>query len=511
MGDEHASFGPFLFDRGNGTLLRSGKPVAIGQRGIALLQALLDGDGIVGKAVLIEAGWPGIIVEEGNLTVQVAALRKALGPRGDGQEWIVTVPRVGYRLLRGEMPVVPTAAGKLRPPAIAVMPFDNLSGDAGQDYFADGVVEDLITALSRFRSFAVVGRNSTFRYKGQAVDLRDVARELGVRYVLEGSVRRSGSRLRITAHLADGGTGEHLWGQTFDGVVADIFDVQDHIAEKVVGLIEPQVRRAEIERSRRKRPESLDAYDLVLQAWAVGRTVGPGDIEKAHALAVEAVRQAPTYAMAFRALAWALQVNLLFDGPPLTDDDTANCLDASRKALLNADGDAEILIDHANILIQIGQDYDQGMHYVRAAVDANPNNFLVQQQAATCNIHAGSLEAALSHAERAMELSPNDPWLPVPLTSIAHARLALGDYEAVLEPAERAIALNQNFRPPHWMAIAADVHLGRMEDARRRLAIYRALYPDDTIARIAARQHPRDPARALAFIEALRAAGLPEV
>ena len=156
-----------------------------------------------------------------------------------------------------------------------MLPFQNMSSDPEQEYFADGVVEDLITALSRFKSFAVIARNSSFVYKGRSIDVRQVAKELGVRYVLEGSVRRAGSRLRITAQLVDGATGAHLWANKFDGAVEDIFDVQDEITEGVVAVVEPQIQQAEIKRSRRERPESLAAYDLYCGGWRSSTWIDP--------------------------------------------------------------------------------------------------------------------------------------------------------------------------------------------------------------------------------------------
>ena len=247
-------------------VLKDGVAVPLGRRGIALLAALLDARGqVVEKDALIAAAWPGMIVEDGNLTVQITALRKALGQRADGTDWIVTARHLGYRLVAGETVTSGEAAG-VRRPAMAVLPFANLSGDAEQDFVADGVVEDLITALSRFRTFAVVSRNSSFVYKGRAVDARVTARELGVRYLLEGSVRRSGDRIRVTAQLIEGATGEHLWAEKFDGAARDMFDFQDTITETVIGLIEPHIGRAEIERSRQKRPETLDAWELCVQA-----------------------------------------------------------------------------------------------------------------------------------------------------------------------------------------------------------------------------------------------------
>ena len=204
---ETVAFGPFAFNRGKGTLTLEGKHIALGGRSSALLKALLDAQGsVVSKAELMESVWPGTVVEEGNLTVQVAALRKSLGQRADNSDWIVTVARTGYRLWTEDAAPPREAVSPL--PSLAVLPFHNLSGDAAQDYFADGIVDDLITALSRFKTFAVISRNSSFVYKGRAVDVREIGRELGIRYVLEGSIRRSGNRLRVTAQLVDAATAD---------------------------------------------------------------------------------------------------------------------------------------------------------------------------------------------------------------------------------------------------------------------------------------------------------------
>ena len=212
MADGTFAFGPFVLDTARGALLRDGAPAGLGQRALAVLAALAATPGrTVSKADLLARAWPDAVVEEGNLTVQIAALRKALGQTDDGRDWILTVPRVGYRL------VVPAgreaAADAPAIPRLAVLPFANLGGEPEQEWFSDGIVDDIITALSRFRSFAVVARISSYVYKGRAEDVRQIARELGVRYVLEGSVRRAGDRLRITAQLVDGATGGQLWAE----------------------------------------------------------------------------------------------------------------------------------------------------------------------------------------------------------------------------------------------------------------------------------------------------------
>lgn len=246
---ERIAFGPFEYDPGSQSLLRDSIPVPIGYRAGLLLEALLKRPGeTITKAELLDAAWPGLAVEDNNLSVQLTALRKVLAKRTDGSEWIIAVPRVGYRFA----PIGSRAVVAEEPiPSLAVLPFANLGGDPGQDYFADGIVDDLIAALARFKSFRVVARNSSFVFKGRSVDIRDAARKLGVRYILEGSVRSAGGKLRVTAQLIDGQSGTQLWSRTFNGTLDDVFDVQDRITESVATVIEPKIQLAEIERARR--------------------------------------------------------------------------------------------------------------------------------------------------------------------------------------------------------------------------------------------------------------------
>lgn len=205
------SFGAYTFDATLMSLTRDGTPLGLNARGAALLAALVDAKGAtVSRQALLEAGWPGLTVEEANLTVQIGILRRLIGNRPDGGDWIATVPRIGYRL-HCDGPRMANEA-----PSIAALPFQNVSGDPEQEYFADGITDDLITALSRLRGFFVIARNSTFAYKGKTPDVRQVARELGVRYVLEGSVRKAGDRLRVTAQLIEASTGNHIWADRYD-------------------------------------------------------------------------------------------------------------------------------------------------------------------------------------------------------------------------------------------------------------------------------------------------------
>ena len=269
--------------------------------------------------------------------------------------------------------------------SIAVLPFANMSSDPEQEYFADGIVEDIITALSRFRTFAVVARNSTFAYKGRAVDVRTVARDLGVRYVLEGSVRRSGDKVRVTAQLIEGASGAHLWAEKFEGAVADIFDIQDEITRSVIGLIEPQIRKAEIERARRKRPESIDAWDLYVQALPLVYAANVPGYTDAIVLLDRALALAPDYAPALALASWAHEKRKTFGGiAPAGVDDVETSLALAQRAL-DADPDdamAMALLGWERILFR--GDY-AGLALCSRAVELNPNNRAVLDLAAVAH------------------------------------------------------------------------------------------------------------------------------
>src|SRR5499427_1045524 len=275
MENEEISFGRFRLDLRRPELRRDGQPVRIHRHALGILCALAEAKGeIVSKDELMARLWPGRVVEEGNLHVHVSALRKSLDEHGEGHSFVVTVPGRGYRLadLTG-LRSAQLTEGSLPPqlplpdkPSIAVIPFANLSGDPDQEYFADGMVEEIITALSRIRWLFVIARNSTFTYKGQSVDVKQVGRELGVRYVLEGSVRRAGNRVRITAQLIEAETGAHLWADRFDGSLEEIFDLQDQVALSIAGVIEPALQAAEIRDSPARPPRAITPFDIYLRA-----------------------------------------------------------------------------------------------------------------------------------------------------------------------------------------------------------------------------------------------------
>lgn len=507
MESSRHAFGPFVLDPARG-LLRDGEPVALGQRALALLAALVEAGGeAVSKTELMERAWPGVIVEEGNLTVQVAALRKALGTAPHGGDWIATVPRLGYRLPRPE-PVAEAALPER--PALAVLPFQNLGGDPAQDWFADGVVTEIIGALARFRSFAVVSRFSSFVYKGRAVDVRQAARELDVRYVMEGSVRRAGDRLRISAQLVDGESGAHIWADQFDGGVEDVFDFQDSITETVATMVAPAIGSAELERSRRERPGSLAAYDIYLKAQAHISAETQDDNATAHRLLAEALAIEPDNPLILAHAAWVLEHRNAMGWPPAGTDDTERCVAFARRALSHATGDPRVTTLCGMALLQTGKQYDWGLEVVRAAAAANPNDALAVSAAGIATMHCGDLDEAAERLQRAVRLCANGIAARLPLTGMAHLENIRGNHQQALGWATRSLAVNPHFDPTYWNLIAANALLGRMEEARRLLGEYRRIAPGVTLASIRAGQPAKHPERIEPVLDGLRLAGMAE-
>jgi TolB-like protein len=495
------SFGPFSFDSDLMSLTRDGQPVSVARPGAALLAAMLDANGaVVGKNALIEAAWPGTIVEEANLTVQVAALRKALGQTTERGEWmILTVPRVGYRLVR------PAAVPASVKPVIAVLPFANLSNDPEQAFFADGVVDDLITALSRFKTFAVIGRNSTAAYSEPGSDLRETAATLGVRYLLQGSLRRSGLKVRVSAQLIDGATGANLWADRFEGEGMDVFAFQDQIVESVIGLVEPRILKAEIERARRKRPESFDAWDLYVQALPIVQAMNVPAYDQAIALLDRAVALDPGYAPVLILAAWAYEKRYSFGKRGAADKEMALLL--SDKALEADPDDATVLAITGWFRMILRKDWAAIASCMRAAT-LNPNNLLVLEFAGIAEFFGGDLDRSIAFHKRALELGPGAPNNYASLAGIAMAYGAGGRWEECIFWAERAIEIYKGYVYSYLHLACAHAQLGHREEARAALDAALAVQPDMTIK--FATQPMRFPERRVNWVEGLRKAGLPE-
>jgi adenylate cyclase len=405
----------------------------------------------------------------------------------------------------------PDAVGSgSRGASIAVLPFSNLSGDADQEYFADGMVDDIITALSRFKWLVVIARTSTFTYRGRAVDVRQIAKELGVRYVLEGSVRKADRHVRITGQLIDATTGVHLWADRFDGYLEDIFDLQDRLTESVVGVVEPQIRKAEIERARRKRPESLDGYDLFLRALPHAYAMRLDDNSKALQLLEEAMRLDPGFVPARAFAAWCYEQRLTRGWPTAREGDAAIGLMLARSVLSAETDDANAIAIAGFVVVMVGRDFDVGLAALRRAVDLNPNNTFILMNSGWANAFAGDLGEASALLSRARTLNPNDPAAFFVITGLGMVSLLSGRYGEAAELAARSAALYGEWDATYCVLCVALAHAGRIDEARAAAAKLVALLPGATISGWASKLPLSDPERVAIVKEGLRIAGLPE-
>ena len=390
-------------------------------------------------------------------------------------------------------------------PSIAVLPFANISGDPEQEYFADGISEDIITGLSKLRWFFVIARNSSFAYKGKAVDVKRVSRELGVRYVLEGSVRKGGNRVRITAQLIDASTGNHIWADRYDGDLTDVFALQDEITKKVVAAIEPKLLEAEGVRSQGRSPEDLDAWDTVMQTnsllWRLTKT----DIEAAIALLGLATARYPDYAPAHSMLAFALLFRAISVGVAHSQDTKEAVRLASRAAELD-DNDpwAHLALGWAAFLMRRSQD---AMAEFKRALDINPNFAAAHGHLGNALACDGQADAAIPHLEQALRMSPHDPQNIFVYTALAVAYYLNGNYSEAISFGHKAVQQRPGFTGAHRIYIASLAQAGRSEEARTALDRLKELQPEISIIWVQ-QNSPYMPGPMGRLLEGMRKAGL---
>ena len=392
-------------------------------------------------------------------------------------------------------------------PSIAVLSFQNMSGEPEQEYFSDGMVDDIITGLSRIKWLFVIARNSTFTYKGQAVDVKRVGRELGVRYVLEGSVRKAADRVRITGQLIDAATGAHVWAERYDRKFDDIFALQDEITLSIVGAIEPSLRRAEVERVKRKRPDSLDAYDLVLQAQPDVYSGMPERTERAVAPLQRALALDPTYALAHAFIAMCYHVRFLRGG--LHEEDRMASIRHAQTALIQGSDDALALTFGGFSIGMDAHDRAGAFAAFEAALAVSPSSAITYILGSTVLSWAGEADRAIEWGERAMRLSPFDPWAWSALGSIAIGHFMHGRYEEAAAAAYKAVQSNPAHSINHVHLAGALAKLGRLDEARAAAARVLELQPAFHFSRQFAGVNCA-PALASPLGEALRMTGLPE-
>lgn len=507
-------FGPFRLDADAGILFHGAEPTPLGRRAVLLLALLVQRAGTpVSKDALIEAAWPSQTIEDSNLTVQIAAVRRTLADASAEARWIETLPRRGYRYV-GPAVTASDADRSSAPsltlpdrPSIAVLPFANLGGDAEQDYFADGMVDDIITGLSRINWLFVIARNSTFTYKGRAVDVKQVGRELGVRYVLEGSVRRTGGNARITGQLIDASTGMHVWAERYDRQSADIFALQDDIAMSVVGAIAPSLRRAEINRVKRKRPDSLDAYDLVLRAQPDVDSGMPEQVTQALVLLERAIALEPSYALAHGNA--AMCHHCLFLRAGLREASRADSIRHARSAIAYGQDDAVALTLAGFSIGMDGHDRSAAFTALDAALAISPSSALTYILGSVMLGWGGDADRAIEWSQRGMRLSPFDSWAFAAFDAQAMGHFHRGRYEEACRAAYRSVQANPCHSITHVQLAAALAKLGRLQEARTTAARVLELHPTFRYGRQFQGVNCA-PALAASLGEALRTAGLPE-
>lgn len=516
---------------GERRVLSRGKPAALGARAFDMLICLIERrDRVVTKDELMAFVWPEAVVEENNLTVHMSSLRKVLGAAA-----VATIPGRGYRFTMdvaerdtGGQPapaarhiaeaavVAPaaTAAGDVDlalpdKPSIAVMPFDDLGGEPGQKCFTDGVVEDIITELSRFRSLFVIARNSSFSYRGQAVDVRRIASALGVRYVVEGSIRAAADRIRVTAQLIDATTGVHLWAERYDRAPEGMFAMQEELALAIVAAVAPQIEAFEFQRVRGARVGNLSAYGLAMRARDAARHADKEATASAEddalRLANEALAIDPACGTALSTIAY-LHWRRLWIGSSVSQAEVVrDGLDAARRAL-NIDGS-----DHAahlwkGMLLLFSGQAAAGLADLRRAHELNPNDALTLSLLGQHEAGAGDAPLGIRHATDALRLSPRDPLRWSFLNSLSWAILAAGDYEKAVELAQRVIGDAPNFYPPRLCLVVSQVGRGQIAKAKAEFATVRTLAPHVVAARLEGHWNYGDRALVRRFTTFLRIA-----
>jgi len=523
-------FGDCVLDPDRRELTRGSEAIAIGPQVFDLLVYLVQNrERVVSKDGLLHAVWGGRIVSESTMTSHINAVRKAIGDSGEEQRLIRTVARKGFRFV-GEVREAQSSHGfgslRTEPaksnetpahalalpdkPSIAALPFLNLSGDPEQEYFADGVVEDIITALSRIRWLFVIARNSSFTYKGRAVDVKQVGRELGVGYVLEGSVRKAANRVRITGQLIDATTGAHLWAERFEGTLDDIFELQDQVATSVVGAIAPQLERAEIERAKRKPTESLNAYDFYLRGMANLHQGTREAINEALPLFHEAIQLDPDFASAYGMAAWCHFWRKVNGWMTDRSQEVAEGARLARRAVELGRDDAIALTRSGHALGHLVGDLDGGIALLDRALMLNPNLAAAWFLGGFLRVWRGEPDGAIEHFARAMRLSPLDPEMYRMQAGMAVAHLFAGRFDTASSWAEKAFRDLPSFLMVVGIIAASHALAGRTDEARRAMHHLRQLDPALRISNLTDWLPIHRPEDLATFADGLRRAGLPE-
>ena len=467
---------------------------------------------------LAGAVWSGTVVGDDAVTNAVLKLRKAFGEETHGKV-IETIPKRGYRLMlqvrraaRGLPPadgITDDSAARTASPTIAVLPFRNLSGDVEQEYLSDGITEDLTTALSNTGWYQVAASHSAFSYKDKIIDIRQVGNELGVQYVLEGSVRRMGDKLRVAAQLVETGSGRNIWGHRYEGTLADVFDFQDQITESIVGTVEGMFQRAEGERIRHKRPENMEAYDYLLRGLAHMNKLTPEDAKTALQYFRKAIEKDPGYGRAYAYAFWCYRRDVQLRGMDLSPEEQAEAVHLMEAGLKADRDDPIVLWQAATLKSYFERDFEGALALIERSLAIDPNSPRAWNACAQTHNFMGDSEAARKHAAHAIRISPRNPTHWVSYTSIAEANLQDQRYEEAADAARKALQLNRYSVAAHLALAASCVKLGRIAEAQAAIAQALRLNPRLTASGLPA-LFPISRFRNLeSYLDALRKAGLP--
>jgi TolB-like protein len=515
-------FEDFVLDTDRRELRRGPQLVAIAPQVFDVLEYLIKNrHRVVSKDDLIAAIWDGRIVSETALSTRINVVRCAINDTGEEQRLIRTLPRKGVRFVgiahEAQEPETPNASRTIEQPtptltlpdrpSIAVLPFANLSGDSEQDYFADGMVEEIITALSRLRWLFVIARNSSFTYKGRPVDVRQVGRELGVRYVMEGSVRKSANRVRITGQLIDASTGAHIWADRFDGAIEDIFDLQDQVTASVVGAIAPKMEQAEIDRARRKPTENLDAYDYYLQGMARTHQATRQAYDDALRLFHKSIGLDGDFASAYGMAAWCYALRKRNGWMADRAKEIAETARLARQAVDLGKDDAVALSMGGFALAQVVGEVEDGAAFIDQALILNPNLAAGWMVSAWVNLYLGKPEFAIERATHAIRLSPLGPFTVFAYIAIGAGHMFAGRYDEATSWAEKGLLQQPNSGGAARVAAASSALAGRLDQAHKAMARLREIDPTFRVSdlrQMFAYRRPEDIAR---FEEGLRKAG----
>jgi TolB-like protein/class 3 adenylate cyclase/tetratricopeptide (TPR) repeat protein len=494
--------------------------------GINVGDIIIDGDDIFGDGVNVAARLealadPGGIMVSGVVHDQVRdKLNFGFDDMGERVVKNIARPIGVHRVQISELAVpavvksgsagAPAAMASTSRPSIAVLPFTNMSGDPEQDYFADGIVEEIITALSHMRWLSVIARNSSIIYKGKSVDVKQVGRDLGVRYVLEGSVRKAGNRVRITGQLIDTSTGAHLWADRFDGATEDIFDLQDQVTAKVVGAIGPKLQQVEVERAKHKPTENLDAYDYYLRGMASLHQWTKESNDEALRLFYRSIELDPGFASAFGLASWCFvwrKVNGWIGG---NVKEVAEAERLARRAIELGPDDAVALSGGGYALVFVVHDLDNGAAYIERALALNPNLAWALHSSGWTKAFLGEPDAAIEHLSEAMRLSPLDPLNFRAQGGIAFAHFLAGRYDEAIRWAQNALRERPNYLAAIRELAAASALAGRLPEAQRAMAQLRQIDPTVRISGVKDWVPLRRPDDLKRLQEGLRKAGLPD-